>query len=1015
MRLDNKQEPKDSFRDSFSEILLVPELRKSLKKINSFLAEGQLDEVVRRLATFDGYNLIENNKRVLELLLGNITVSQNELTGEISPTVRYIDFENPEKNSFLAISQFKTKVTGTEHHIIPDIVLFINGLPLVVVECKSPRIKEPIGEAIDQLMRYSEQRGEGREGNQELFYYNQFLVTTCRQAAKFGTITTHIEKLFYCWTDPYPYTLAELDHSGTSPNDQQRLIAGMLDKRNFLDLLRTFTLFGVDDKGRPIKIVGRYQQFRAVKLAVKRLLEGKNPKERNGIIWHTQGSGKSLTMMFMVREMRKHLPLLSWKVIFITDRTQLEQQLSEASKGIGFTVKTAEFINPRNDKPNKSLKELVANQSPDLVMAMIHKFQENELSEIFPVLNTSSNVLVMTDEAHRSQYKLLGANLRRALPHATHIAYTGTPIDLTEETFGDYIDKYTMRQSIEDGVTLRIVYEGRTHNAEVPDKKGMDIRFEDVFSEYNLKERLQILGYGTRDAYLESKETIRTKAADMVQHYVNYIFPNGLKAQVVSVSREAAIRYKECIDEELKNAIDKLKQSNPNKINIERLSKLKTAVVISGSHNDPPRYHTFTQSDYHDKSVRRFQMAFDRLEEGIDGNVGIIIVNNMLLTGFNAPVEQVLYLDQVITDHNLLQAIARVNRVGPEEKEVGLVIDYVGIGHHLKKALDNYAERELNEIVSELHNAEQQLNELVDANRALWEFLKKHKCTDLNDPDAFFDLFYDEDIRFEYIILFRRLTSAFNKVLPQKEALDHFNDYKNFLGINQLAYRHFMDSRLSMKGIPAKLRGIADEFLKSKGVELKIAPISILDEHFFDEVNRRTRTKTKAAEIEHAIRHYIEINLDEDPELFASFSKMLEEILKEFKGNWEKIYEELEKLRQKIKNREKEDTYGLDRKKHMPIFRILKSKLYDKGKLTEEDISKLVNLTQHIFNLLTVELRTVGFWDSIPAQNKLKGELQHLLLSEDFINLPGMVGKYSELRTGIMEIARTHHQLIIQD
>jgi len=1017
LRLDNRQEPQDSFRNNFSEVALTPEIRRSLKKINPFLTEGQLDEVVRKITTFDRYNLIENNKKVWELLLENTTVSRNETTGEISPTVRYIDFDldKLDSNSFLAISQFKIKVPGTEHHIIPDIVLFVNGLPLVVVECKSPKIKEPIAEAIDQLMRYSEQRNEGREGNQELFYYNHFLVTTCRQQAKFGTITTHIEKRFYRWTDPYPYTLNDLEHSGTSPNDQQRLIAGMLDKRNFLDLLRNFTIFGADDKGKTIKIVGRYQQFRAVKLAVKRLLEGRNPGERSGIIWHTQGSGKSLTMMFMVREMRRHLHLQSWKVVFITDRTQLEQQLSETSQGIGFTVKVSESINPRPDRPGKSLKELIASPAPDLVMAMIHKFQESEIREIFPVLNTSPNILVMTDEAHRTQYKLLGANLRRAIPNATHIAYTGTPIDLTEDTFGDYIDKYTMRQSIDDGVTLNIVYEGRTHNAEISDTEAMDVRFEDVFSDYNLRERLQILGYGSREAYLEAGETIRAKAADLIRHYVNYVLPNGFKAQVVAVSREAAIRYKKYIDAELEKVIADLEQRNPNRIDLDRLKKLETAVVISGSHNDPPSYQPFTNPGYHKTSINRFKMAFDRTEEGIDGNVGIIIVNEMLLTGFDAPVEQVLYLDKVITDHNLLQAIARVNRVAAEGKEVGYVNDYVGIGHHLKKALDKYAERELNEIVETLGNSEQQLNELIAAHRAIWGFLEKHKCTDFGDPDAFFDLFYDEDIRFEYILLFKRLTSAFNKVLPRKEALDYFKDYQNFLEINNLASRHFRDSRLSMKGIPAKLRGIADEFLRSKGIELKISPISILDEKFIEEVSARKRIKTRAAEIEHAIRHYIDLNLDEDPELFASFSRMLEEILRDFKGNWQRIYEELEKLRQRIKDREREETYGLDRKRQMPLFRVIRSKLFEGRELTEEYVSRLVNLTQHIFNLLRVELNTIGFWESIPPQNRLKAELQRLLLSEDFIKLPGMTGKYSEMVTGIMEIARTHHHLIIKD
>jgi len=296
----------------------------------------------------------------------------------------------------------------------------------------------------------------------------------------------------------------------------------MLDHNNLLDLIRTFTVFSTNDKGETIKIVGRYQQFRAVKLAVKRLLEGQTPRERSGIIWHTQGSGKSLTMMFMVREMYRHPTLSNWKIVFVTDRTQLEGQLSETSQSIGFTVKVADSM--------RKLKELLKTDSSDLVMAMIHKFQETDLAETFPELNPSPRILVMTDEAHRTQYSMLGANLDKGIPNSARIGYTGTPIDKTERVFGDYIDKYTMRQSIEDGVTLEIVYEGRTHNAEVPDQEGMDTAFEDVFSDYNIQQRLQILGYGSRDAYLEAKTTIEAKAKDMVDHYVTHVFPHGYKA-----------------------------------------------------------------------------------------------------------------------------------------------------------------------------------------------------------------------------------------------------------------------------------------------------------------------------------------------------------------------------------------------------------------------------------------------------------------------------------------------------
>src|SRR5262245_43213250 len=356
---DSKQSPAQTFRESFTDVVMFPVLRQQLKVINPWLEDDQVEEVVKQLtASFPGTGLIRNNQHVLRLLLENTSVSENRKTGEKSPTVRLVDFAHRDNNSFIAVCQFKVRILGTEHHIYPDIVLFLNGLPVVVVECKSPKVKEPIPEAIDQLLRYSEQRGAKGEGSAPLFYYNQFIVTTCRQEAKFGTITTHGEKHFYRWADPFPRTLNDLDHGAGSPNDQQRLVAGMCDRDNLLDIIRTFTLFSTNEKGEIVKVVGRYQQFRAVKLAVKRLLEGKRPKDRSGIIWHTQGSGKSLTMMFMVREMYRHASLSKWKVVFVTDRTQLEDQLAETSQSIGFSVKIADSI--------KSLKELLATDSSDL-------------------------------------------------------------------------------------------------------------------------------------------------------------------------------------------------------------------------------------------------------------------------------------------------------------------------------------------------------------------------------------------------------------------------------------------------------------------------------------------------------------------------------------------------------------------------------------------------------------------------------------------------------------------------
>lgn len=1004
LEMGNSQTPNQTGRADFTQVLMLNELEESLRRLNPWMNDTQVFEAVRDVTAFDGDNLYQNNQRILELLIKGTTVQKQTDSGLQYEQVKFIDFDRAEKNSFIAVSQFKIRIIGTDSHIYPDIICFINGIPVVVVECKSPRAKEPIPEAIDQLMRYSEQRGDRQEGSKPLFYYNQFIVATSRNKAKFGTITTQIEKLFYRWTDPFPLTTGELAaycepqksyflnkqgedgedvpmETRTSPNDQQRLVQGMLSPKNLLSIIRTFSVWLTDSKGKMIRIVGRYQQFRAVKKTIERLLKGTNRDERGGIIWHTQGSGKSLTMVFLIREMYLHVYLQSYKIVLLTDRKQLDDQIRETAQSAGYTIN-----DPRNVA---ELKTALRGDSSEIVSAMIHKFQENDYAATFPELNPDEKILILTDEAHRSQYSILGSNLDKALPNATRIAFTGTPIEKTVETFGGYIDKYTMRQSIDDGVTLAIVYEGRTHDAEIADKQAAEAKFQDVFKNYNAREQTEILGYGGKQAYLEAEETIRDKTRDMLRHYVREVFPNGYKAQVVSVSKEAAHRYRKAFDAAIPEFVEELKKENPTNISIENLEKLRAAVVISDvSHNDQPELKQYSDSKARKAAIAGFKLPFGKTETldggqqaNADGNVGILIVVDMLLTGFDAPIEQVMYLDKVIVNHNLLQAIARVNRVYDDDKKVGYVVDYVGMGNHLKRALDAYWEKEQEEITDCLLDNSELLADLKNAHEDLKKVFEEKGVSVYSEADDIFNLFYDEDARYEYMEAFEHFAKALDNVFPRKEALDYVGDLNRFADINTQAREHLRDQRVSMKGVSEKLRRVTDEYLKSKGVDIKVEPISILDDKFFENVQTRKREKTKAAEVEHAIRHFIEINFNEDPELYASFAEELQKILLSFQQNWNEIYRQLEELRNKIKNAQNENTYGLNRKTQMPIFRKLHALVYGKKEnLNEDEISNLTAWTKDVYGMLKTELGNVGFWVNTASVNRLKGEIANYVV-----------------------------------
>ena len=423
----NKFVPNLTLRSNFDEIILEDRLRAKLKEFNYWLDAEQLEEVIQEIKRVGlRKGLIKANEDFLSLVREPPAFRNKKNIPEKSESIKIINFDDTLKNDFLAINQFRVNTPGTlRDYIVPDIVLFVNGLPLVVIECKYPTAidVEAMEEAITQLKRYSNSR-EGvreREGNERLFWYNQIMISTTRDEARIGTITSEYDH-YLEWKDIYPEEL------NPKFNSQEKLITGALKKDHLLDLLRNFTVFQDTEKGR-IKIVGRYHQFRAVNKIVNLLLTKEKPEQRSGIIWHTQGSGKSLSMVFLVRKIRRIERTKRLKVVIVTDRTDLQKQLSE-------TAEIAET--PYIIENTKDLLEELKTDTSNLVMVMAQKFlkrkknksTEDELPkyEEFPVLNTSEDILVLVDEAHRTQSETFGDNIAASLPNSSRIAFTGTPL-----------------------------------------------------------------------------------------------------------------------------------------------------------------------------------------------------------------------------------------------------------------------------------------------------------------------------------------------------------------------------------------------------------------------------------------------------------------------------------------------------------------------------------------------------------------------------------------------------------
>ncbi len=802
------------------------------------------------------------------------------------------------------------------------------------------------------------------------------MVATDTNEAKFGTITAKSLKSFWRWADPYPMSLDDLPKGAGAPNDQNRLIYGLLNPKNLLEIFESFTVFSSESEGVE-KVVCRYQQYRAVKKAISRLLEGKDKDERGGLIWHTQGSGKSLTMMFLIRAMYATGKFDDWKIVLVNDRTDLETQLGETASKIGTRVNTADSI--------ADLKELIKSDASNIIMAMVQKFQERDMASVFPVLNKSEKILIMVDEAHRSIYKSLGSNINKAAPNAVWIGYTGTPIDKSDKFFKDYIDKYTMKESIEDGTTLRIVYEGRAHKTDIKEGMIVDI-YEGLEIEDDESDNIKGLNAEIKKAYLESPKTIRAKAEDMIEHYLTHVQPNGYKAQIVAPSQAAAVTYKKIIDDIL----------------AKKAPQIKADIVISGiTNSDNAEIKEYAKRDK-DTITTSFNLRYGEQKEDISGDICILIVNNMLLTGFDAKIEQVMYIDRVLKGHNLLQAIARVNRVYDEGKTVGFVVDYIGIGNHLKEALDIYDQKEQSEIEVSLWDIDRIESELKELNKKVAEFIKSQGVP-IDDWQTWYEMFYEEETRYEFLTLFREYDKLLDQLYPSERALEYLATFKKLSALHTQAMQYEFDDSIKINS--KKLQAIIDEYLISLGIETKVKPIEILSDEFVKKVQSRKSSKAKAAEIERALTKYLQVNMPYDPTLYGAFVQMLKDILEKFKENWNEIYQKLEELRKKLEQQEKDTSYGLP-KHQKPYFNLFAKEVFGKLEdLSEDEIGVCVALTKDIGEIIERETSAKYFWDSKPARLRLQKELQEALLSKEYCGIEKIVTNYKSIIMQVVEIA----------
>jgi type I restriction enzyme, R subunit len=1063
----SKSDPAVTERGSFRGSILEGRLRAALLKVNPgpdgapWLDESRLSEIVSSLTRSEAGKLIELNERMTERLLEGVSVSGlPDWDQGRSQRVRFIDFEHPERNDFLAINQFRVDEPGgqAKKYVAPDVVLFVNGIPLVVIECKSPYITDPMAEGVNQLRRYANQRDLGvSEGNEQLFWTNQFVVSTYGDKARVASFTAGPEH-FLEWKDAAPISrdqlAAHLGKPAAELTGQELLVAGMLTPSNLLDIVRHFTLFTEAD-GRRIKIVARYQQYRAVGRALERLRTGKTraadgeSDRRGGLIWHTQGSGKSLTMVFLVRAMRSDPTLRAFKVVIVTDRTDLEKQLSETAKLSGEGVQRARRTN--------KLKMILTEKGPALVFAMIQKYRDSDSAgmretrmagddknEALGVLNTDETIVILVDEAHRSQTSTLHANLMAALPNAAKVGFTGTPImregkKRTDAIFGSFIDKYTIRQAEHDGAVVPIFYEGRTAKGAVAGGSDLDELFEDMFIEHTAEEVEKLKArYATTSAVLEAPKLIAAKARSMLWHYVSTVMPGGFKAQLSATSRLATVRYREALiaaRDDLVAQIEALPEylvsgAADGSLDIDRLDRRKQVLiralphldlirildfvpVISSSNNDDPTWAPWTDKARQDAVIAEFKKPLGSAGEHASP-IAFLLVRTMLLTGFDAPVEQVLYLDRFIQDAELLQAIARVNRTAPR-KSAGFMVDYFGVGAHLQKALQAYAPEDAEDAVGALASITDEVPKLRDRHaRVVAVFAQAGIDTfDMDeDIEACVDVLSDEALRARFGVLLKQFLTTLDTVLPRPEALPFVADAKRLGIIQKVARRRYRDDGMgdfdaSLYG--EKVRALIDEHVASLDIATKIPPISITAPDFLAKVKGLTSDKAKASEMEHALRFHIRKNFDEDPGRYTRLSERLDEILKTLTGKWDQLSLALEVLLG-----DATDESSGSRVHEDPLvarfYGLLESEFATEARLPDEIRADIMHLAEEIVVEVIRHAAIVRFWHNLHAQDALRKKIIHTLDDRDLFPF----SEQAAVADRLMELARANQSLITQ-
>lgn len=892
--------------NSMSNVLLEPILRDQLTRINSVQVSSYRTTMFSEQNIIAGIDALKNppmsegyisaSQAVYDLLTAGKTLEQIVDGDKKSYVMQYIDWNNIENNVFHVTEEFAVSRTGMNDTYRPDIVLFVNGIPLCIIECKRPDIKDSLNQAISQHLR-----NQKEDGIRSLYVYSALLLATNVNEVSYATTGTP-KKFWNKWTEQfadktaeelYRYKLAEkvneksnrIDISWNGynrmsaepseeygapliPSAQDAYLYDLCRPERLLNLMYKYTLY---DDG--IKKIARYQQYFAVEKVMERVRNIEGGRRKGGVIWHTQGSGKSLTMVLLAQAILLDKLIKNPRIILVTDRTDLDRQITTTFRKCQVHVENA--------TTGSNLVKLLESKSSTVITTIINKFETAVRGLKSPL--TDPNIFVLIDEGHRSQYGEMGIKMEKALPNACFIAMTGTPLMKKEKStaakFGGIIQPiYTVDQAVKDGAVVPLLYEGRMV-PQMVHAESIDRYFDRICKWMTDAQRADMKKKFSRaDQINQTEQRIYAIAWDISQHFQKNWQGSKFKAQLVAPRKRVAIMYKKFLDE----------------INIVSSEVLITSPDTREGEDDAFGGTSNTEvafwkrmMDEHGTPKKYEQNIINRFKNSEKPE--IIIVVDKLLTGFDEPKNTVLYLDRKLKDHTLLQAIARVNRVC-DDKEFGYIVDYYGVFSNLNDALEIYTDFDEEDLNGTYTNIADEVAKLAQRHSDVWETLKPVKNS--NDLEAYGEILRLEDKRatfYERLTTYARtlkiaLSSIdFHKTTPQEQIDRYKNDLAMFLKLRKTVQERFSDT-IDYSQYEGQIQKLIDTHIESGDVEIITELINIFDkEKFAKEVEKIVGKVAKADTIASRTAKYINESMETDPAFFKKFSKMLEEAIEEYK------------------------------------------------------------------------------------------------------------------------------------